>query len=191
MIKFFQYSALLIAAVFLTAGAVSAQATPWQCNNQLVNGVYGFTLQGAKLGGPGPVGPQVGVALTDFDGKGGLTQIDTVTINGIVVADFTHAAATGTYTINPDCTGTFSITFTDGRPPITVALVVVDNGNEIDTVVTSAGGQQGLIATQSIGKRRFSTPFGHSMHTLVTPTASQYVTPYVTPMAPSRLSHLR
>ena len=75
------------------------------CNNKLIAGNYGFTIQGNKLGGQGPTGPQVGVAMTEFDGKGGLTQIDTVTVSGEVVADFTHTPATGTYTVNSDCTG--------------------------------------------------------------------------------------
>ena len=164
MIKLMQRSTLILAALILTTGAAIAQ-TSGPCNNQLINGVYGFTLEGTKLGGQGPVGPQVGVAMTDFDGHGGLTQIDTVTINGIVVADFTHTPATGSYTVNSDCTGTFNLNFTDGRPPITVALVVVDNGNEIDTVVTSAGGNQGIIATRSIGKRRFTPILARPMRT--------------------------
>lgn len=150
--------ASVIALVLLTlggSGLVHAQSTSPFCTNRFITGVYGFTLEGAKLGGPGPVGPQVGVAMTQFDGYGNLTQIDTVTISGIVVADFTHTPATGTYTVNPDCTGTFNLSFTDGRPPVGVNFVVVDSGSEIDAVVVSAGGNQGIIATRSIGKRRF------------------------------------
>ena len=70
------------------------------------------------------------MAMTEFDGKGGLTQIDTVTVSGEVVADFTHTPATGTYTVNSDCTGTFTINFTDGRPPVAANFVVVKNGFE-------------------------------------------------------------
>jgi hypothetical protein len=144
--------------VLLAVGALGsayAQSDSASCNNQLIAGTYGFTVQGTKLGGLGPTGLQVGVAMTQFDGKGGLTQIDTVTIGGEVVADFTHTPATGTYTVNSDCTGTFTITFTDGRPPVVANLVVVANGCEIDTVVVSAGGNQGILATGSIGKKRF------------------------------------
>ena len=141
----------LIAALYVPA-STHAQDNPI-CRNRLIAGDYGFTIHGQKLGGPGLIGPQVGVAMTHFDGDGSFTQTDTVTINGFVVADFTHPPATGTYAVNSDCTGTFTINFTDGRPPVATAFVVVDNGNEIDVVVTSAGGNQGILATGSTGKR--------------------------------------
>jgi hypothetical protein len=143
---------LLLALAAL--GSSYAQSNSSGCTNGLIAGNFGFTLQGTKLAGPGPTGPQVGVAMTHFDGKGGLTQTDTVTIDGDVVADFTHTPATGTYAVNPDCTGTFTIDFTDGRPTVVANFVVVENGNEIDSVVISAGGNQGILATGSIGKRR-------------------------------------
>jgi hypothetical protein len=146
------------AFVLLTLGAVSAHALSdtEACNNKLLAGHYGFTLQGTKFpvtGVPGPTGLQVGVAMADFDGDGSFEQIDTVTINGEVASDFTHTPANGTYTVNSDCTGTFTIDFTDGRPPVVTSFVVVDNGTEIDTVVTSAGGKQGILALGSVGKK--------------------------------------
>src|ERR1022692_1290528 len=103
-----------------------AQSSSPACNNNLIAGNYGFNLQGTKLGGTGPIGQQVGVAMTQFDGQGSFTQIDTVTVAGEVVADYTHTPATGTYTVNSDCTGTFTINFTDGRPTVIANFVVVD-----------------------------------------------------------------
>jgi hypothetical protein len=91
--------------------------------------------------------------MADFSGKGTFTQIDTVTINGERASDFTHPRANGTYTVNPDCTGTFTIDFTDGRPPVVTNFVVVNNGSEIDTVVTSVGGMEGILALGSVGKK--------------------------------------
>jgi hypothetical protein len=150
-------SVVLILLTFGALGAYAQSDSPF-CNNKLIAGTYGFTIEGTKLAvpaGSGPNLPQVGVAMTEFDGNGGLSQKDTVTIAGIVKADWTHPNATGSYTVNPDCTGTFTIKFADGRPPVTTNFVVVENGAEIDTVVTSAGGNQGILAVGSIGKRRF------------------------------------
>jgi len=141
----------LLALGLLGPASASASAT---CTNKLLTGYYGFTIQGTKLGGLGPVGQQVGVAMAQFFGDGTFTQIDTVTIAGNVVSDFTHTPANGTYAVNSDCTGTFTINFTDGRPTVIANFVVVGGGAEIDTVVTSAGGAEGILATSSIGKRR-------------------------------------
>lgn len=146
----------LILVTLAALGSGYAQTNSPACNNKLIVGNYGFTVQGTKLSGAGPTGPQVGVAMTQFDGKGGLSQIDTVTIDGEVVADWTHPRATGTYSVSADCTGTFTINFKDNRPPVVANFVVALNGDEIDTVVISAGGDQGILATGSIGKRRFS-----------------------------------
>src|SRR5215470_16033261 len=113
----------LIASLLLAASALAQEDLP-ACTDRLISGGYGFTIRGQKLAGPGPIGPQVGVAMAHFDGEGSFTQTDTVTIN-----------------------------VADGRPPVATAFVVVDNGNEIDVVVTSAGGNQGILATGSMGKR--------------------------------------
>ena len=154
--KLFTNAAAFILLMFGALGSGYGQSDSPDCNNQLIQGSYGFTLQGTKLGGMGPTGLQVGVAMADFDGNGSFKQIDTVTIAGTVVADFTHTAANGAYTVNSDCTGTFTITFTDGRPPVTTSFVVVEDGKEIDTVVTGVGPNQtqGILATGSVGKRR-------------------------------------
>jgi hypothetical protein len=147
------------ALVLLTLATLDSgygQSNSPACNNKLIAGNYAFTVQGTKLAGAGPTGPMVGVAMTRFDGKGGLSQIDTVTIDGEVIADWTHPRATGTYSVSADCTGTFTINFKDNRPTVVTNFVVAANGNEIDTVVISAGGDQGILATGSIGKRRFS-----------------------------------
>ena len=162
-----KYRSLCVLAMFVTLGFVTLQAAFAQdsiaCNSRLLKGSYTFTVEGQKLAGNGPTGPMVGVALTTFDGAGGLTQIDTVTVAGMVVADFTHSPATGTYTVNPDCTGTFTINFTDGRPPVATNFLVASDGSEIDTVVISAGGQQGILATGSIGKRRLPALHGQEL----------------------------
>jgi hypothetical protein len=149
-------AAALILLALATLDSGYAQSNSPACNNKLIAGNYAFTVQGTKLAGAGPIGPMVGVAMTRFDGKGGLSQIDTVTIDGEVIADWTHPRATGTYSVSADCTGTFTINFKDNRPTVVTNFVVAANGNEIDTVVVSAGGDQGILATGSIGKRRFS-----------------------------------
>jgi hypothetical protein len=94
--------------------------------------------------------------MTTFDGEGNLSQVDSVVIGGEQVADFTHPPAGGTYSVNANCTGTFTLEFKDGRAPVNVDFVVVESGKEIDTVVVPPPlGAVVPIVTRSIGKRRF------------------------------------
>jgi hypothetical protein len=68
-----------------------------------------------------------------FDGNGNLTQTDNIhgSITGLATP---NRAGTGTYTINADCTGTMKLINTDA-PPLTVAIVVVDDGSEVRAAV--------------------------------------------------------
>jgi hypothetical protein len=156
--KLLNYAAAVVVLTLSVVKSGYAQDSPLACDNRLVKGLYGFTLQGTKLAGPAPIGPQVGVAMAYFDGDGSFEQVDTVTINGEESSNFTHPAAKGTYTVSSNCTGTFTIVFTDGRPPVVTNFVVVDDGREIDTVVVSVAGKQGILALGSVGKKVFSKP---------------------------------
>ena len=133
------------AFVLLTAGAVGsghALGDTENCNNKLLNGRYGFTIQGTKFAVPnvtGPTGPQVGVAMADFYGDGTFEQIDTVTINGEVVADFTHPKANGTYTVNSDCTGTYTVQLTPFGFSSQAFFAIDSNGDELQIIVIDPG----------------------------------------------------
>jgi hypothetical protein len=106
------------------------------CSPHSLKGCFGFTINGTILGGP-LTGPIAGVALTKFDGEGGVTQVDTVSINGVLL--FKGRSSTGTYTVNPDCTGSATLNPPPGFPPINLNFVLVDRGREIRTVVTDPG----------------------------------------------------
>jgi hypothetical protein len=107
------------------------------CSNRTLRGDYGFSIDGQILGGPSPILIR-GVALTHFDGDrdGNLSQVDFVTLNGIPASP-DWRRATGTYDLNPDCTGTMQLDFGGGSPILRLRLVVADRGREIRTVVES------------------------------------------------------
>jgi hypothetical protein len=165
MQQFVKKMALLVVFASTAATVANAQSDSVLCNDKLISGVYGFTIEGTKLGGNGPTGPQVGIAITEFfPGTGTLSQVDSVTINGIHAARLTETPTMGNYTVNPNCTGSFTLKFTDGRPWVYADFVIIDNGNEIDTVVTGVTIDGGVtilpaLATRSIGKRRFTRIF--------------------------------
>jgi hypothetical protein len=129
-----------------TVGSVAAdndEGGEARCSNQTLRGDYGFDIGGQILAGP-RAGILRGVAMTRFDGQGNLSQVDFATINGIPGwPDW--RPATGTYDLNPDCTGTAEFTPSDGSPTIHLRMVVVNRGREIRTIVEgNATGSTGI-----------------------------------------------
>jgi hypothetical protein len=127
---------LKLACMSLIAAALWAQDSVSQtvCTNATLEGDYGFIVTGTRPSGPGaPVESVVGVALTHFDGSGGLTQTDNIhgSITGLAAP---NRAGTGTYALNSDCSGTMTID-NPGSPSLTAAIVVVDGGNEVRAAV--------------------------------------------------------
>jgi len=124
------------------------------CSNATLKGDYAFTVNGTIWVGPNMIPVQrAGVAMTHFDGSGNLSQVDYVISGpnapappGASPSDPLtgfHNNEVGTYTVFPDCTGTFTIQDPDfvgttiPGPKITVMFVLSDHGRSIHTVVTS------------------------------------------------------
>jgi hypothetical protein len=94
------------------------------CTNETLKGDWGATIDGTV------VGPNIlfrGVARAHFDGKGHFTQVDHIVGDGIPPAE-EWTPGGGTYTVNPDCTGS-SVVNTGSNPnPIVTHFIIVDNG---------------------------------------------------------------
>ncbi len=119
---------LLVPGAFAQSGSDDGP-----CSNRTIKGDYGFRVEGTLMNGPRK-GLLRAVAMTHFDGQGNLTQVDFGLADGVPFgADW--RPATGTYTVNGDCTGSAVINPQDGSPAINLRLVVVKSGKEIHTVV--------------------------------------------------------
>jgi hypothetical protein len=73
-----------------------------------------------------------------YDGKGVVTGLTLVT-NGQVTGVRTALQSTGTYEVNPDCTGKITLYIPGVPVAIEAAFVIVDEGRRIKEVPTSAG----------------------------------------------------
>jgi len=124
---------LVLLAVML-AGSSAVTAHP-ACTDSTIKGDYAFTIHGQILTPNGPL-LVAGIAKTTFDGDGNLTQVDAVAVNGGIAEVWRHG--TGTYTLNPDCSGTMTL-INDGQAPLHLAILVSQSGNIIHTVVTDPG----------------------------------------------------
>jgi len=133
----------------LLVTTLAAAASPQEieksgCDDRSLRGDYGFTIDGTVFAGPSPFLIK-GVALTHFDGHGNLRQVDFTTRNG-VPATPDWRPATGTYSIDADCTGSAQIIPEDGSPTLNLRLVVIDRGRQVLTTV--AGNSTNSIGTQ-------------------------------------------
>ena len=98
-------SLLLLTLALAASSTLTAHAG---CTNAIIQGTYAFTIHGTILNQDGSTLLIDGLAKTTFDGKGNLTQLDAVAVNGNVAPGW--ASNTGTYSVNPDCTGNFTVT---------------------------------------------------------------------------------
>jgi hypothetical protein len=112
-------SLLAWASLFGFGGASSAQAE--QCSNASLSGAYGFHGFATIVSPGSPGTPRAIIGLFTLDGHGNFTAKLTLDDNGTIIS----RPDTGTYAVNPDCTGT--IFPTSGG---SVEIVVVDGGKE-------------------------------------------------------------
>jgi hypothetical protein len=118
-----------VAGLLFLTDASPAQAKP-VCTLKSVEGSYGYTVNGTNIGG----GPLAAVGLVSSDGAGVLGATETDSINGTIV----RRTITGTYTVNPDCTGT--VTFTDNFHQTThLDFVAVKDRDELQFLQTDSG----------------------------------------------------
>jgi hypothetical protein len=101
------------------------------CSNRTLFGNYGTQIEGIILG---PNLPLRGLFMAHYDGTGNLTLVDHVVINGVPPSPAEEwRPGSGTYSVNPDCTG--SAVIETANPPIPLHFVVVNQGKEIHEVV--------------------------------------------------------
>ena len=107
---------------FGDAGA-SSQA---RCSNRTLHGSYALNIDETIIAGPNRLLLR-GVAMREFDGRGNVSQVDFTTVNGAAAGTYWRSGS-GTYELNPDCTGTMEIIQSDGSPTLRLRLVVGDHG---------------------------------------------------------------
>jgi hypothetical protein len=138
--------ALLVSAslLLLIAGTQGSRAESnvrpdlgFPCTDHTLRGTYGIQMHGT-----GPVPPPVGGSQTligvvkrTFDGMGNFTQIDN--IHGSVTGWTPDRPGSGTYQVNPDCTGATQFQPAPGAPVIEERIVIVDGGSELYSVTVS------------------------------------------------------
>ena len=136
------------ALALVLAPAAKAERNP--CSVATLRGSFARTDTGFLTSPAAIAGPIAGVSLMTFDGNGGFTSTGMGGLNGNVAA----STSTGTYTVNADCTGTY--TGVSSRGTGHAFFVIAAGGDEIHILVTDPG-----VALTCIARRIF--PQGSSL----------------------------
>jgi len=109
-----------------------------ECSNANLRGSFGYTGIGTLLDSyvPPPLaGPFAEVGRQTFDGKGNTDATATLSANGNIV----KVTIAGTYTVNPDCTGTMTLNVSPLGAIVHADLVIGGDGAELRAIVTDSG----------------------------------------------------
>lgn len=120
---------VVFASMFAFGVKAHAQAGK-ECTLATRQGDFGFSANG-NLGG---VGPSAAVGRYTADGSGNFAGSFTESANGVIA----RLTFTGTYTVNPDCTGTETINVESGLTLHNDAAIV-EGGREIQAINTDPG----------------------------------------------------
>jgi len=148
--------ATILGATFLGLVPAARAQDEGGCSNASVAGKWGFTTNGTVVG----IGPRDSLGIFTLDGAGKLVNgRATASLNGTI----TDEMFSGTYSVNPDCTGKLAIEIFElsGNMLLTATLNIVfdDNVRELRAMYTSAvlpnGTALGTVITVQ-AKRLFS-----------------------------------
>ena len=120
------------------------------CRNATLKGDFGSTILGTSPNPDGTTSPLKGVAIAEFDGRGKFTQRDFVMTGGLPEPGTGDAQTgfsfsngeTGTYTVNPDCTGSAELHLNAPAPSglsggvIKLMFIITNNGLASHAVVS-------------------------------------------------------
>ena len=136
---------LLLVSTLAMFGSQISSAQPSACDNSTIRGSYAFTIHGTIFLPNGATILIDGIALQFFDGKGNFKQVDAVADNGVLMPGWRPGS--GSYSVNPDCTGTQTLSV-PGMGDLHLQMIVAQGGNTIHQVVIDPG-----IATTAKGER--------------------------------------
>ena len=134
--KPFTWIAAIIFLGVATTGCLAPAALAHGCAMSDVAATYGYTSTGTIV--TPPVGPFLAVGRITFSNTGTLSGKQTTSIAG----NFFDETVSGTYTVNPDCTGTATANVYHGSTLVrttNLSIVWVDDQKEARAIFLTAG----------------------------------------------------
>jgi hypothetical protein len=115
---------MIVCGLLASGASTMAQSMDGRCSNRTIFGGYGSDSRGSLLPAPSVAIAFNGLTMTHFDGKGNLTWVEHEVVGGNPLNPG-WLAASGTYSVNPDCTG-LAVVITPNSPvPLNLYFVVM------------------------------------------------------------------
>ena len=148
---------IFFAILLLSLAAAASAGDGHACSAAKLAGAWGFSWTGTLIIANSPFpAAAVGTSISDADGN--ISGTLTSSIGGTVSQD----TMTGTTTVNPDCTGTLTVTILGAvTRTATWDMVFDDNGSESRSIMTSlviSGYPAVKPVVTMISKKLFSPP---------------------------------
>ena len=130
-LPFVATSALMVCcSLFLVSPAKALS-----CRDATLQGSYGYQAQGALSPAPNISLSFRSVGMTRFSGDGHLTWVEHTVIGGVSQGAAGWTSATGTYSVNSNCTGTAVVITPNSPVPLHLSFVIVNDGKELHSVL--------------------------------------------------------
>ncbi len=130
----FRISLFVLTLALAASSTLAAHAGA--CTNSTIRGTYASTIHATIFLPDGSTLLIDGLVKQTFDGNGNFTQVDAVAANGNLTPGWRPGS--GTYSVNPDCTGTQTIMI-PGNPDLHTQFIVSQSGNMIRGMVIDPG----------------------------------------------------
>ena len=124
--------AALVAVVPLTASHARQSDESAACTLQTIAGTYSFRTTGVQIRSDGTQVEFASLGVYVRDGQGNLTSGSLTANTGGTVTRSTFNG--GSYTVNPDCTGSQTTILQDGRA-VNLDFVIADSGRIVEFVL--------------------------------------------------------
>ncbi|MEJ7607796.1 MAG: hypothetical protein WKF37_16370 [Bryobacteraceae bacterium] len=144
--KSYWSAAILLAGLAGTLYGQNDSDSVRSCDTWSLKGTYLLSLSGTRpapfvlpglTGSPGTTEVVSGLFLQTFDGKGGFTQAAPVIVKGALSGLFPDQPGSGVYSVNANCTGSFTVNLPQLPAPLENRMIIVNGGKEFRAVVVS------------------------------------------------------
>lgn len=125
---FFGILVAVLATLFISGAVTKLHAAPPACNLSDLQGSYGYVGQGAQVTSTFTSFVAV-FGILGFDGTGRVSGSFNLA-NSSGVTSVASGSYSGSYSVNPDCSGSLTLLTIGGTSVFFADIVIVENGHE-------------------------------------------------------------